>query len=155
MNTPSRFLSRYRRHQYQDEDGQPERERHDNEHRGQQGCVIGLASHQETKDGAGTGGQDQAPDKCRKACRLGEAVHLSLHHHPQVDGDNDHEADVQEDVPGKDRLEVVVGHGNDQPVRAAQVEYQYREAADQQGYRQQAGQSRQRLVGGLPENGTD
>jgi hypothetical protein len=142
-------------HQHQQEDRQPEGEGHDDEHGRQQGGIIGLAGDQEAEDGAGTGGQCQAPDKGHHAHLLGVLVHAPFHHHPQVHADDDHEAGVEEDVPGEDGLEVVVGHGHDQAIGTTQVQHQDGETAHQQGDGQQAGQAGQRLVGRLAEHRAD
>jgi hypothetical protein len=125
-------------HQHQDEEGEAKGERHDDKHRCHDRGIIGLPCHQEAEDGAGAGGQDQPPDKRGHACSFGEIIHLAFHHHPQVHADHGHEAGVEHDVPGKDGLEVIVGHRHDQAIRATQVQYQYRQSADQQGNGEQA-----------------
>jgi len=107
------------RHQHQDKNGQPKRERHDNKHRRHDRRIIGLARHQETEDRAGTGGEAEAPDEGRHARRFVVPIHPAFHHHPQIDGDNDKKSGIQKDVPGEDRLEIIVGHRHDEPIRPA------------------------------------
>ena len=142
-------------HQHQDEYGKAVGEGHDDEHRRQQGRVIGLAGDQEAENGTGTGGQDQAPDEGEKAGHGVVLVHLAFHHEPQVHRGDGDESVVEDDVPRKDRLEVVVGHGDDQAVGVTEIEHQNHQAADEQGDGEQRGQTPERLVQGLAEHGAD
>ena len=116
------------------------------------------AAGQEPENRAGAGGQHQAPDQRHHPSRLGVAV-LSPHQHgPEIDADHGHEAAIEQHVPGKDRRRVLVQHGDDQPIRPAEVEHQHRETTSQQCNRQQPRERRQRLVFAASEdrrNGRD
>ena len=62
-------------HQDQNENRQPERERHNDEHGCHDGGVIGLAGNEKAEDGTGACGQRQTPDKGNHTRKPGIAVH--------------------------------------------------------------------------------
>jgi hypothetical protein len=102
------------------------------------------ATHAE--DRPGTGGEHQPPEEREQARALAVRVHAPLEHGPEVRRRDGQEARIEEDVPGEDRLEVVVRHRHDLPVRPSEVEHEHRQAAGQQRDREQAGEAGERLV---------
>ena len=134
-----------------EEGGGDEQRRHDRR-------IIGLARDQEAEDRAGAGGQRETPDEREPADGLAERRRFRrapVHHGEQVGRHDQDEAAVEIDVPGEDRLEIVVRHRDEDADRPAEIEHQHHQAASQQRYGEDAGQPRIGLVGEAVEHGRD
>ena len=144
-----------RGHQHQQENRQPQRERHDDEQGRQQRAVVMLACDEESEDRTGSGRQYQAPGECEQPGTPGVAVHAPLEHGPQINRDNGEKPRVEENIPGKDRLEVVVRHRDDQAVGPPEVEHQDGKPAGKQRDGKKSRKPSQRLVQIPPEHRGD
>ncbi len=81
----------------------------DDEHRRVEGRVVAGTRHQEAEDGAGGGGERQAPQEGDHAHGLGPGLEPTVHQGQQIQADNGEKAIVEDHVEREDGLEVVYG----------------------------------------------